>query len=147
LQRLNDELLRQNLDKYITMFYGVIDAATNRMIVSNGGHYPQPLLFGDSRTQIIDTKGRPVGLFDDTRFLSSEIPLPRDFLLLLMSDGMFELMPDKSNKESYEHLVSNVNSTDMSFEELVNVIGMEDASRLRDDLAILAISRRARNVQ
>jgi serine phosphatase RsbU (regulator of sigma subunit) len=146
LQRLNDELLRQNLDKYITMFYGVIDAAANRMILSNGGHYPQPLLFGDSQTQIIDSKGRPVGLFDDTRFISSEIPLPRDFLLLLMSDGMFELMPDKSNKESYEHLVSSVNSTDTSFEELINVIGMEDASRLTDDLAILAISRGARNV-
>jgi serine phosphatase RsbU (regulator of sigma subunit) len=146
LQRLNDELLRQDLDKYITIFYGVIEAAADRMIISNGGHYPQPLLVGDSRTQIIETKGRPVGLFDDTRFINSEIMLPSDFLLLLMSDGMFELMPDKSNKESYEHLVSNVNSTDMSFEELINVIGMEDASRLADDLAILAISRRANNV-
>ena len=147
LQRLNDELLRQNLDKYITMFYGIIDTAANRMNVSNGGHYPQPLLFGDSRTQIIDTKGRPVGLFEDTRFINCVIPLPRDFLLLLMSDGMFELIPDKSNKESYEHLVSNVNSIDMSFEELINVIGMEDASRLTDDLAMLAISRRIRDVQ
>ncbi len=147
LQRLNDELLRQNLDKYITMFYGIIDTAANRMNVSNGGHYPQPLLFGDSRTQVIDTKGRPVGLFEDTRFINCVIPLPRDFLLLLISDGMFELIPDKSNKESYEHLVSNVNSIDMSFEELINVIGMEDASRLTDDLAMLAISRRIRDVQ
>lgn len=147
LQRLNDELFRQNLDKYITMFYGVIDAAASRMLISNGGHYPQPLLFGDSRIQIIDTRGRPVGLFDDTRFINSEILLPRYFLLLLMSDGMFELMPDKSNKACYEHLVSNVNSTDMSFEELINVIGMDDATRLQDDLAMLAISRSARNVQ
>ena len=147
LQRLNDELFRQNLDKYITMFYGVIDAASSRMLASNGGHYPQPLLFGDSRTQVLSTKGRPVGLFEDTHYINSEVPLPRDFLLLLMSDGMFELMPEKSNKECFEHLVSNVNSTDMSFEELIKVIGMEDASRLMDDLAMLAVSRRAENVQ
>jgi len=147
LQRLNDELLRQNLDKYITMFYGVIDAAASRMIISSGGHYPQPLLFGDSRVQIINSRGRPVGLFDDTCFINSEILLPREFLLLLLSDGLFELTPAKTNKECYEHLLSNVNSTDMSFEELIKVIGMEDASRLTDDLAMLAISRRAGHVQ
>ena len=147
LQRLNDELFRQNLDKYITMFYGVIDSTASRMLISNGGHYPHPLLFGDSRIQTINTKGRPVGLFDDTRFINSEILLPRDFLLLLISDGMFELMPDKSNIECYEHLITNVNSTDMSFEELTNVIGMEDASRLTDDLAMLTVSRHATNVQ
>ena len=147
LQRLNDELLRQNLDKYITMFYGVIDAAASRMIISSGGHYPQPLLFGDSRVQIINSRGRPVGLFDDTCFINSEILLPREFLLLLLSDGLFELTPAKTNIECYEHLLSNVNSTDMSFEELIKVIGMEDASRLTDDLAMLAISRRAGHVQ
>jgi serine phosphatase RsbU (regulator of sigma subunit) len=147
LQRLNDELFRHNLDKYITMFYGVIDVTANRMFISNGGHYPKPLLYGDSRVRIIDTKGRPVGLFDDTRFINSEIMLPRDFLLLIISDGIFELMPDKSNKECYDNLVSNVNSTDMSFEELINVIGMADASRLTDDLAMLAVSRSPSNVQ
>ncbi|MBT8125986.1 MAG: response regulator [Gammaproteobacteria bacterium] len=147
LQRLNDELFRQNLDKYVAMFYGVVDAAASRMLISNGGYYPHPLLFDDSRIRILNSKGRPVGLFDDARFINSEILLPLDFLLLLVSDGMFELMPDRSNKESYEHLLSNVNSTDMSFEELINVIGMEDASRLTDDLTMLAVSRRTRNVQ
>ena len=147
LQRLNDELFQQNLEKYITMFYGVVDAPTSRMYFSNGGHYPQPLLFGDSRVQILNAKGRPVGLFDDTNFINNEILLPRDFLLLLISDGMFELMPDKSNIECYEHLVSNVDTTDMSFEALTNVIGLQDATRLTDDLAMLAISRRDKNGQ
>ena len=146
LQRLNDELLRQNLNKYITIFYGVIDAPASRMVISNGGHYPQPLLLGDSGIQIIESRGRPVGLFDDSRFTTTEFELPREFLLLLLSDGLFELDPDKTNKECYDNLVSNVSSTDMSFEELINVIGMKDASRLTDDLAMLAISRQAGNV-
>jgi serine phosphatase RsbU (regulator of sigma subunit) len=147
LQRLNDELFLQDLDKYITMFYGVIDLAGNRLVTSNGGHYPHPFLYDGSQLQQISTKGRPVGLFDEVRYINSEIRLPQDFLLLLMSDGIFELMPEKSTKACYEHLLSNVNSTDMSLEELIKVIGLGDAAQLLDDVAMLAITRRSTNVQ
>lgn len=141
LQRLNDELFRQDLDKYITMFYAVMDVAGSRMIASNGGHYPHPFLYDGSRIQQISIKGRPVGLFDEVRFINDEIRLPANFLLLLMSDGIFELMPDRSNRACYEHLLANVNSTDMSLEELTKVIGLKDTSQLLDDVTMLAITR------
>ncbi len=146
LQRMNDELYRQDLDKYITMFYGVMDVAGHRLVVSNGGHYPHPLIYDGSQIQQLTTKGRPVGLFNDVQFTNNEIRLPDDFLLLLMSDGIFELMPDTTNKVCYEHLLANVQSTEMSLDELKNVIGLGDATQLLDDVAMLAITRQYASV-
>jgi serine phosphatase RsbU (regulator of sigma subunit) len=147
LQRMNFELFRQDLDKYITMFYGVIHLLDNRLVTSNGGHYPHPFLFDGSQIQQISTKGQPLGLFDEVRYVNNGLSLPEDFLFLLMSDGMFELMPDQSNKDCYEHLLSHVKHTDMPLEELIKVIGLGDTSQLLDDVAILAINRQSTNVQ
>ncbi len=141
LRRMNDELYRRGLEKYITMFYGVLDVAGHRLVASNGGHYPHPLLFDGSQVQQLNTKGRPVGLFNDVQFANNEVLLPADFLLLLMSDGIFELVPERTNKASYEHLIFNVNSTEMSLDELKNIIGLEDVTHLLDDVAMLAIKR------
>ncbi|MEN8178450.1 MAG: response regulator [Pseudomonadota bacterium] len=145
--RLNDELYRQDLDKYITMFYGVLHLADNRLIVCNGGHYPHPFIYDGSQIQHLSTKGRPVGLFNDVQFINNEIQLPAEFLLLILSDGVFELMPDKTNKECYANLLSKVDSTEMSLDELIDVIGLDDTSRLLDDVALLAITRRSENVR
>ena len=141
LQRLNGELFRQDLDKYITMFYGVLRYSDNRLVVSNGGHYPFPLLCDGSQVTQIDIKGRPVGLFDDVQYANKEIQLPCKFLLLVLSDGIFELMPGKSNKECYAHLLSGIGDTEMTLEELGKVIGLEDTTRLQDDVTLLAITR------
>ncbi len=147
LHRLNDELYRQDLDKYITMFYGVLHRSEDRLIVSNGGHYPFPLLFDGNQVRQLNTKGRPVGLFNDVQFINNELHLPSDFLLVVLSDGIFELMPEKTNKECYGHLLASIDSTKMSLDELKDVIGLQDVSQLLDDVALLAITRQSENVR
>jgi serine phosphatase RsbU (regulator of sigma subunit) len=141
LQRLNDELFRQDLDKYITMFYAVLNLTSNRMVASNGGHYPHPFIYDGNQSRQISTKGLPIGLFEDVRYINSELELPDHFLLLVMSDGIFELTPDQSNRAYYERLLNRISSTDMRMDELTQLIGLADPNQLLDDVTMLSVSR------
>jgi len=147
LRRLNQELLHQDLNKYVTLFYGVIDLATDRLQVANGGHYPPPFLYDGSQIRQISAKGKPVGLFDGVRYIGEAFQLPEDFLFLLVSDGIFELMPERSNRECCELLRNRVSTTRMTLDELMAEIGQAGTPRLLDDLTLLAINRQWNNVQ
>lgn len=143
LGRVNKEICRLDLDKYITMFYGVIDAVENTMTTSNGGQFPFPVLFNGHTTQTIGARSRPVGLFEDARFFAMDLHLPEQFLILLISDGIFELMPDRSNKEQYKDVVANIKSSVGELDEITRAMGLESAGNLKDDVTILTIKRQA----
>ena len=143
LGRINEELCRLNLDKYITMFYGVIDTVENKMISSNGGQFPYPILFDGRIAQAISARSRPVGLFEDASFSATEIHLPEQFLILLISDGIFELTLDKSNKEQYAGLLAGIKSTARQLDEMTHDMGLETADHLTDDVTLLTINRQA----
>ena len=68
--------------------------------------------------------------------------LPDDFLLLLVSDGLLELMPQKSNRERFKDLLSRVTGPDVTFDELTEGLGVEGAQQLPDDVALLSVVRR-----
>ena len=141
LEKINLELNRQVLNKYITMFYGLIDTQDNRMLASNGGHYPYPIIFDGNEARPIHCKSRPVGLFESVQFPAHEIPLPQDFLLLVLSDGIFELVPEKSNKACYEELLNRITKSETIFDDITEVIGLETDTQLVDDVTMLAITR------
>ena len=141
LEKINAELNRQVLNKYITMFYGVIDTQENRILASNGGHYPYPILYDGREARPIHCKSRPVGLFEGIQFPVHEVPLPRNFMLLLLSDGIFELLPEKSNKECYNQLLTWVGNTATIFDDITQGLGLGSNTQLVDDVTMLAITR------
>jgi serine phosphatase RsbU (regulator of sigma subunit) len=141
LEKINADLNRQVLNKYITMFYGVIDTQENRILFSNGGHYPYPILYDGNEARPIQCKSRPVGLFEAIQFASYELSLPESFLLLLLSDGIFELRPEKSNKECYNHMLTSVVNSQTIFDDITQGLGLEADTQLVDDVTMLAITR------
>jgi len=142
LQRLNRDLCRQDLEKYLTMFYGVLDRDESTLVCSNGGHFPHPILYDGSGARPMLSHNRPVGLFDDAVFQGEKLVVPDNFLLLLVSDGLLELMPQKSNRERYQDLLSRVTRPDVSFEELTKDLGIEGHKQLPDDVTLLSVVRR-----
>jgi hypothetical protein len=69
------------------------------------------------------------------------LSLPQNFLLLLLSDGIFELLPEKSNKECYNHLLSWVGNTATLFDDITQGLGLGTDTQLVDDVTMLAITR------
>ena len=141
LQRLNRNLCRQNLDKHLTMFYGVIDLEQNSMHYSNGGQFPYPLQFDGSEVRSLECKGRPLGLFDDAEFRVWQCDLPQEYVLVLVSDGILELMPEETMLRRYSGLLTDMESTKLDLDEMTAGLDVLADKHLPDDIAFLVISR------
>lgn len=143
LERLNRDVCRQHLDQYLTMFYGVLDRDRGEMTCSNGGQFPYPMLYDGREVHPLPSKSRPVGLFDDSRYVPYQLELPEASALWLVSDGALEVLPPGTLREKREALCACVRRTPQARPgELASGLGLvETTTPLPDDVAVLAVSR------
>jgi sigma-B regulation protein RsbU (phosphoserine phosphatase) len=78
-------------DKYVTLFYGVLDAAKREMQYSNAGHNP-PLLIKNGQTTLLNVGGPVLGILPEAAFEEATISFDPGDLLLIYSDGYSEAM-------------------------------------------------------
>ncbi len=141
LQRLNRDLCRQNLDKHLTLFYGIIDLEQDTLRYSNGGQFPYPLQYDGGEVRTLECPGRPLGLFEDAEFRVWQCNLPRECVLVLVSDGILELMPEEAMLKRYGALLSAMQGTDLDLDEMTAGLDVLADKHLPDDIAFLVISR------
>jgi serine phosphatase RsbU (regulator of sigma subunit) len=142
LQRLNRDVYRQNLDKHLTMFYGVIDQVENTLVYGNAGQFPYPLLNDGHEVRTLECRGRPVGMFYDTEFTPRQIDLPATFDLMMISDGILELMPVEALQKRYGELLSHsMEGTGLDLKEMTTGLEVLADKHLPDDIAIIVITR------
>jgi sigma-B regulation protein RsbU (phosphoserine phosphatase) len=144
LQRLNRDLCRQNLDKHLTLFYGVIDLEQNTMRYSNGGQFPYPLQYDGHEVRRLECRGRPVGLFEEAEYKVEQCDLPQDYVLVLVSDGILELMPEDAMLQRYSALFSGTRGAGLDLEEMTAGLDVLADKHLPDDIAFLVINRNRR---
>jgi len=141
LQRANRDLCRQNLEKHLTLFYGVIDLQQNSMRYSNGGQYPYPLHYDGCEVRALECPGRPVGLFEDAEFRVWQHQLPEECVLVLVSDGVLELMSEDAMLKRYSALLAGAQGMDPVLDEMTAGLDVLADKDLPDDIAFLVISR------
>jgi serine phosphatase RsbU (regulator of sigma subunit) len=141
LQRLNRDFCRQNLDKHLTLFYAIIDLEQDTMHYSNGGQFPYPLLHEGNEVRTLECPGRPLGLFEDAEFRVWQRDLPGECVLVLVSDGILELMPEETMLERYSALLKDMQGTDLDLDEMTVGLDVLGDKHLPDDIAFLVISR------
>jgi len=141
LQRLNRDLCRQNLDKHLTLFYGVIDLEQHTMLYSNGGQFPYPLQYDGREVRTLECRSRPIGLFEDAEFKVWQCDLPQDCVLVLVSDGILELMSEDTMLKRYSTLLSGMQGTVLDLDEMTVGLDVLADKHLPDDIAFLVINR------
>ena len=107
LTRVNEELMRilKPMDNplYATAFYLVADAASREIRFAKAGH-PNPLLLrrttGEIRTLKCarEAQGPALGLVSGARYQTCDCPLEPHDLILLFTDGIYEVF-DAADKE------------------------------------------------
>jgi len=140
LNVINQTLIREDLGKYLTIFYGVIDLEENELNYSTGGQFPFPLLQDRKGKDFIRFKGPPVGLLKAACYKKEVLNLPDEFSLTFMSDGIMELLKDKSIREQEKELME-ILSFENTVSTLIKNIGIEEKRSLPDDVTILNIRR------
>jgi len=117
LTRINRDMraiLRQSGSLlFTTAFYLVADLETRRITYANAGH-PRPFLIhrAGGEAEILnypDGKARPaLGLFDDTSYPAASLPLAGGDLVMLFTDGLYEVEGPDGGQFSQELLLQAV---------------------------------------
>jgi serine phosphatase RsbU (regulator of sigma subunit) len=92
LHRANEAVARQlPEDKFVTVVYGLIDAATGEATVASAGH-PDPIVRrGHGETSLLDLpRNPPLGVVPGQGFDASEVTLAAGELLVLYTDGLVD---------------------------------------------------------
>jgi len=141
LAHLNHTLLDQRLEKYLTIFYAVIDSDSNRLDYSFGGHFPSPVLFDGTRARFLPGRGPPIGLFRDAVYDGDSLPLPERFTLALFSDGILEVLPEKSLEHKQARLLKALEAVDTNADGLIASLGLSGGQSYPDDITLLLLKR------
>jgi serine phosphatase RsbU (regulator of sigma subunit) len=141
LMRLNDEMARDDLDKHLTIFYGVIDLQENTLLYANAGHFPWPVLCDAGSVRVLELPGVPVGMMPHSRYQQHHVPLAASMSLSVFSDGVLEVLDQSTLDAKLDYLRDLFGRPDVTVEQARKELHLDSASALPDDVAILIIQR------
>ena len=140
LETLNHDLDLRKMHKHVTMFYAVLDLRSHVLSFSSAGQYPFPLISNGEEVHVLECSGRPLGMFADSRYARRDVSLAGARRMLLLSDGILELLPPSPNQhkldEVKERLLAGAN-----IEQLVPGMDGEGGPHCRDDVTLLLVER------
>ncbi len=113
INKVNDIILEfLDIDKFATIFYGILDTNTFEMKYTNAGH-PFPYMVNKNTSKIdkiLGKSGLPVGILPEAKgsYVTNQILLPKKSRIIIYTDGVTELK-DSSNdffgEERFENLI------------------------------------------
>ena len=129
---------------FVTMFVGVLNVPTGRLLYCNAGH-DKPIIIGQDVTMLPAKSNLPVGVFDDYRFEAEECFLPDNSMLFLYTDGLTEAMDVKRKQFGLERVMQHLSASHSTTPtELLNSMGEAvrqfcGNAEQSDDLTMMAI--------
>lgn len=93
-------------DKFITLFYGVLDFVSHRLCFCNAGHTPPFLYSGEGVPRRLQTGGLMLGVQATFPYEEESISLEIDDLLVIFSDGITEATNEQGEQFGEDRLAS-----------------------------------------
>jgi sigma-B regulation protein RsbU (phosphoserine phosphatase) len=140
VESINQQLINTELDKHLTIVAGSLDIETRKLRYVVGAHQPSPILIVDGDARYLPGKGKPVGIFKDAKWAVEEIQLPEKFALVLLSDGVFELLPGKEILDKEARLLRYLSNRSVSVKSLKKGLFIEGIKDLQDDVSVLLLT-------
>jgi phosphoserine phosphatase RsbU/P len=135
-------------EKFITLFYGVLDARHHTLRYTSAGH-PRPLLIqSNGSTFRLENDGALIGVFPEWKYGDSSAELHPGDVLLLFTDGITEAMGDNENEFGEERLISAISLSDTRNPEelpadLLKQVRNFCGSRMSDDATLVIIAAKS----
>lgn len=141
LETISNVIWESKLGKYLTMVFGIIDCEKNELAYSLGGHYPSPIMNDGNGSKFLPGGGFAVGIIKDLSFNAKTIKLPKQFSLLLCSDGIMEVLAGEKLEKKEEQLLNSLSSTQCQLADIKLALGLKDDENAPDDISFLMIKR------
>jgi phosphoserine phosphatase RsbU/P len=136
--------------KYVTFFYGVLDAEQRIFRYCNAGHPLPILLRAGSKALRLENEGAVLGVFPQWRYETSCQPLEYGDRLLLYTDGITEAENRATEEFGEERLIASAlacagESASTVKSRLIGDVKQFCDFRLRDDATLIVISAKEAN--
>ena len=137
--------LQNEFGLYFTILYGLLNLDTYQFRYMQAGH-PKPIHMPSGASPcLVDSRGLPIGFFEDAEFDEFCIQLQPGDRMLLYSDGLFEVCNDQEQQFGQERLMGVMeDSRDMPLQASLD--RMTDQARqwsgslgLRDDISMVGL--------
>ena len=134
-------------DKFITLFYCVIDCKAGKLAYANAGHNPAILVREDGGVVRLETGGAVLGPFPESGYEQGEVEIRRGDRVLLFTDGMTEAMDESGEEFGEERLMRlAVDNRRLDAHEMQAVVTRAVAGHagecFHDDATLVALSVR-----
>ncbi len=140
LNWLNRDIFSCHMDKYLTIFYSVINRPNNQLHYSSGSQFPFPILFDGQQSRYIGEKSLPIGLFDFSSYKNNTIELPPQFTMTMISDGILETLPQAGLPEKLQYMLDQIGKLDVfNIENLIQILSLDQTGLLPDDVTLLLV--------
>jgi phosphoserine phosphatase RsbU/P len=130
--------------KFVTLFYGVLDASSRILQYTNAGHL-RPILIGSDGVKHLENGGALLGVFPDWKYENSTVELAPGDILMLFTDGITEAMDPDGEEFGEERLIKAArNPVEQSIEDLqahlLNSVKEFCNFRMRDDATLMLLA-------
>ena len=148
LRCINEGLAASHNDsvRFLTALVGVLDGATGRVALANGGHHPPLWIHSDGRIEFLPLPATGlVGVGLDLAFETTIISLEPGDTLLLYTDGVIETKAADGSFFGEERLLDVVSAAESQapqalVETVVDAVhAFGDNLNLADDLTVMAV--------
>ena len=95
----------------------------------------------EGKADYLPGKGKPVGIFEDAVWGVEEIQLPERCAVVLLSDGVFELVPDKELIDKEKTLLQFLGTSSNTIENLKDALAVDFIEAPQDDVSMLLLTR------
>ena len=141
LEHVNNQILATGLGKHLTIVAGCLDTETSKLRYVVGAQLPRPILIVDGVAKYLPGKGKPVGIFEEASWQVEEITLPKRCALVLLSDGVFDLVPDKDLSDKEQTLLRFLAVSSDDIESLKQALSVDFIEDPRDDISMCLLTR------
>lgn len=143
-------LLDTTSGEFVTVFLGILDPATGRLIYANAGHCPALFTTAGQVSTRLRNTGAPLGVLENAAWTEHDIQLQPGDTLLLYTDGISEAQNAEGQLLCLEGLEAitraRYDTSAMALlERLLRSVGaFADGKQLEsDDIAVLVLRREA----
>lgn len=142
LTKVNEGLAARNEDMmFITMWLGVLELSTGKLIYANGGHNFPLLADGENTAWLDGPSGPPVGIMPFIELTNNEITISPGSKLFIYTDGITEA--ENEAEELYgddrlQAILPQVNSPEELLDDVHSFVGDAEQS---DDMTYMWLSR------
>lgn len=131
-------------DKFISFFYGVVDAVQKKLVYTNAGHNAGVLLRRDGSMLRLEPEGAVLGPIPNWEYKHEEVELRTGDRLLLFTDGVTELRSPVADEFGEERLIELLAENreldaDALQERIVQTLVNFSGGEFQDDATLLVL--------